>query len=123
MPIIKVTDKLLAAAIKATDWSKIDSMTDRDIARQIKSNPDAAPDQTAALKAGLFKPPVKPAQIKAVRRKTGLSQTQFAARLHLHVATIRNWEQGRTRPDGAALTLLTVIDRAPKMVMKTLQDK
>jgi putative transcriptional regulator len=121
MTIIKTNSKKVAKEIKKFDWSHVDAMTDKDIARQIASNPDAAPDMSAALKRGEFKRPIKPEQIKAVRHKTGLSQSRFAARLHLNVATIRNWEQGRTRPDGAAITLLTVIDREPKMVMRTLQ--
>ena len=31
-------------ALTATNWDKVDAMTDADIARQIASNPDAAPD-------------------------------------------------------------------------------
>jgi putative transcriptional regulator len=108
--------------LKKFDWSRVDAMSDKDIARQIRENPDAAPDMSAALRNGEMRRPIKPSQIRAVRRKTGLSQSRFAARLHLSVATIRNWEQGRTRPDGAAITLLTVIDRKPKMVMQALQE-
>jgi hypothetical protein len=37
------------------------------------------------------------------------------------VATLRNWEQGRTRPDGPARVLLTVIDRDPRAVLKALR--
>lgn len=122
MPIRKTNSKKASRELEKFDWSRIDAMTDKDIARQIASNPDAAPDQSASLKRGEFKRPIKPEQIKEVRRKTGLSQSRFADRLNLNVATIRNWEQGRTRPDGAALTLLTVIDREPKMVMRTLLD-
>ncbi len=122
MPITRTNSKEAARKARKFDWSRIDAMTDKDIARQIASSPDAAPDQSASLKRGEFKRPIKPEQIKKVRRKTGLSQSRFADRLKLNVATIRNWEQGRTRPDGAALTLLTVIDREPKMVMRTLLD-
>ena len=122
MTIIRVNSKQAAKALAKFDFSCVDAMTDEDIARQIASNPDAAPDQSKALRNGEFKRPIKPAQIKAVRRKTGLSQSRFAERLQLNVATIRNWEQGRTRPDAAAITLLAVIDHAPKMMMRTLQE-
>jgi putative transcriptional regulator len=121
MPIIRVSSKKAAKELKKFDWSRVDAMTDKDIARQIASNPDAAPDMTEALKNGAMRRPIKPKQIRAVRRKTGLSQSRFAARLRLNVATVRNWEQGRTRPDGAAITLLTLIDRLPKMIMQTLR--
>ncbi len=122
MRITKTNSKKAAKELKKFNWSHVDAITDRDITRQIASNPDAIPDMSTALKKGEFKRPIKPEQIKAVRRKTGLSQSRFAARLRLNVATIRNWEQGRTRPDGAAITLLSVIDREPKMVMRTLQE-
>jgi putative transcriptional regulator len=121
MPIIRVNLKQVAKELKKFDWSRADAMTDKDIARQIASNPDAAPDITDALKSGAFQRPIKPKQIEAVRRKTGLSQSRFAARLRLNVATVRNWEQGRTRPDGAAITLLALIDRLPKMTMQALR--
>ncbi len=122
MAIIKGNLKKALKELKNFDWKSFDAMTDKDIARQIVSNPDAAPDISRALKNGEFKRPIKPAQIKAVRRKTGLSQSRFAARLRLNVATVRNWEQGRTQPDGAAVALLTLIDREPKIAMRALQE-
>jgi putative transcriptional regulator len=122
MPIIKTNPKNAVKKLKQFNWSRVDAMTDRDLARQVAANPDAAPDITAALREGSMQRPIKPEEIKAVRRKTGLSQALFAARLRLNVATIRNWEQGRTHPDAAAVTLLTIIDREPKMVMQTLQS-
>ncbi len=120
MPIVKSNARNAAKKVRKIDWSRLDAMTDKDIARQMAENPNVAPDVTNALKSGAMRRPIKPEQIKAVRRKTGLSQTRFAERLRLNVATIRNWEQGRTRPDGAAITLLAVIDREPKIVMRTL---
>ena len=120
MLIMKINSRQAAKKAKKIDWSRIDAITDADIARQIAANPDAAPDMGVALKSGAMRRPIYPAQIKAVRRKTGLSQSRFAERLRLNVATIRNWEQGRTRPDGAAITLLTVIDREPRIVMRVL---
>ena len=122
MPITKTNAKQAAKKFKKFDWSQHDALTDNAIARQIASHRDAVPDTTAALKRGDFTRPIKPEQIKAVRRKTGLSQSHFAARLQLNVATIRNWEQGRTYPDGAAITLLTIIDREPKLAMRALQN-
>src|SRR5437879_2878635 len=51
--------------------------------------------------------------VRAVRRRLGLSQSEFAARFGFQPATLRNWEQGRTRPDGPARVLLAVIARHP----------
>ena len=38
-----------------------------------------------------------PIDVQAVRRKLGLSQSKFAARFGFTPATIRNWEQARSR--------------------------
>jgi len=122
MRITKTNSKKAAKTLKNFNWSRVDAMTNKGIARQIATNRDAAQDMTAALKRGSMRRPIKPEQIKFVRQKTGLSQSVFAARLNLNVATIRNWEQGRTQPDAAAITLLTLIEREPQVVMRTLQE-
>jgi len=54
--------------------------------------------------------------VRAVRRRLGLSQAAFAAKFGFQPATLRNWEQGRTRPDGPARVLLAVIARHPNAV-------
>ena len=59
--------------------------------------------------------------VRAVRRNLGLSQSQFAAKFGFQPATLRNWEQGRTRPDGAARVLLAVIARHPDAVEDALR--
>ncbi len=58
--------------------------------------------------------------VPAIRRSTGLSQTAFAGRIGVSVATLRNWEQGRRRPEGPARVLLSVIARNPRIVEETL---
>jgi putative transcriptional regulator len=59
--------------------------------------------------------------VRAVRRRLGLSQSEFAAKFGFQPATLRNWEQGRTRPDGPARVLLAVIARHPEAVEDTLR--
>ena len=54
--------------------------------------------------------------VRRMRRKMGLSQTEFAKRFGFTPATIRNWEQGRTSPDGPARVLLAVIAHHPEAV-------
>lgn len=58
--------------------------------------------------------------IKALRSKVGLSQTKFAALLHVNVGTLRNWEQGLREPTGPAKALLEAIRRDPTHVLKAL---
>ena len=49
-----------------------------------------------------------------------MTQEQFAAEFHIPLATLRNWEQGVSVPDTAALTYLRDIARDPKAVLKAL---
>jgi putative transcriptional regulator len=62
-----------------------------------------------------------PIDVRAVRQRLGLSQSKFAARFGFTPATIRNWEQGRTQPDGPARVLLTVITHHPEAVEDALR--
>jgi putative transcriptional regulator len=59
--------------------------------------------------------------VRAVRKRLGLSQAAFAAKFGFQAATLRNWEQGRTRPDGPARVLLAVIDQHPEAVEDALR--
>jgi putative transcriptional regulator len=59
--------------------------------------------------------------VRAVRRTFGLSQSEFAARFGFAPATVRNWEQGRTQPDGPARILLAVIAYHPDAVDDALR--
>jgi putative transcriptional regulator len=59
--------------------------------------------------------------VRAVRRKLGLSQSEFAVKFGFQPATLKNWEQGRTRPDGPARVLLAVIARHPEAVEDALR--
>lgn len=60
--------------------------------------------------------------VRAIRKRLGLSQDSFAKRFHLSPGTVRDWEQGRRRPEGAARTLLTIIDREPEAVRRALES-
>jgi len=59
--------------------------------------------------------------VRTVREKTGLSQSEFARLLRVSPKTLQNWEQHRRTPSGPAAALLTLADRAPEMVLSTLQ--
>lgn len=55
-----------------------------------------------------------------VRVRLGLTQKEFAEALHIPLATVRNWEQGRTVPDAPARALLTVVAREPDAAFAAL---
>jgi putative transcriptional regulator len=59
--------------------------------------------------------------VAAIRKRLHLSQGKFAARFGLSVATLRDWEQNRRRPDRIAATLLRVIDDAPETVERVVK--
>lgn len=60
--------------------------------------------------------------IVMLRRFVGLSQEHFAQALGISVHTLRNWEQGRRSPHGAALALLRIAARHPKIVRENLES-
>ncbi|MEX2127265.1 MAG: helix-turn-helix domain-containing protein [Xanthobacteraceae bacterium] len=59
--------------------------------------------------------------VKRMRRRLRLSQSEFAKRFGFTPARIRDWEQGRSRPDGAVRAYLMVIERDPRAVEKALK--
>lgn len=60
--------------------------------------------------------------VKAIRRRLGMSQSVFAERFGFSLGTVQNWERGHRRPEGAARALLKVIDRRPDAVLAALAE-
>jgi len=58
--------------------------------------------------------------VRKVRQKMRLSQAQFALKFGIPPATLRNWEQGRSRPDAPTRVLLAVIAAHPEAVEDVL---
>jgi putative transcriptional regulator len=58
--------------------------------------------------------------VSTIRSRTGLSQEAFARRIGVSVGTLRNWEQGRRKPEGPAKVLLALLERDPGIVERTL---
>ena len=52
-----------------------------------------------------------------------MTQEEFAARFHLPLGTVRDWEQGAHPPDRPAQVLLTVIAKDPDAVIRALENK
>jgi putative transcriptional regulator len=113
MAAIKVTPAMVQQALQETDWAAIDAQTDEDIARNVAADPDAAPLLSEAETAAAI--------ARSVRRQLGISQAEFAARYHVPIGTLRDWEQNRKQPDAPALAYLRVIAKEPDMVARALR--
>ncbi len=60
--------------------------------------------------------------VKAIRRRLGYTQVEFANRYGFALSALQEWEKQRRRPDRAARILLKVIDREPEAVDRALAD-
>jgi putative transcriptional regulator len=58
---------------------------------------------------------------RAIRKTLKLTQREFAARYHIPVATLRDWEQGRRVPDAPARALIAAIREEPEVVRRALK--
>ena len=80
--------------------------------------------QAGRIRRGEAKPSrvteVKSVNVKAIRRRLGKSQSEFARMIGVSVATLQNWEQGRRRPEGPARALLRVAAADPDAVAEAL---
>jgi len=62
-------------------------------------------------------------RIAALRARLRLSQPVFARALNVSPDTVRAWEQGKRRPDGAALRLLQVAERHPQAIVEHVRQR
>jgi len=60
--------------------------------------------------------------IAALRRFVGLTQEEFARAVGISVHTLRNWEQGRRKPEGPAIALLRIAARHPRIIREALRS-
>ena len=91
----------------------IPELTDRDFARAIPAR------LRNRLMLGQFE---SGADIAALRRFVGLTQTRFAEAMGISVHTLRNWEQGRRQPEGSAVALLRIAARHPRILRENLES-
>ena len=90
-------------------------VTETQIEKAARADPDAQP-----LSEADFKRMKRTPRAKIIRRSLELTQEEFAARYHIPLGTLRDWEQGRGEPDQPARAYLTVIARDPERVNRLL---
>ena len=102
-----------------TDWKRLSAMKEAELVARARSDRDARPVSRKLL--GEFqRVTLTPGEVRAIRRRSGLSQAAFAAAYGLNLRTLQDWEQGRAQPDGPARAYLRVIDREPRAVARAL---
>jgi putative transcriptional regulator len=60
-------------------------------------------------------------RVKIIREALQLTQEEFAARYHIPIGTLRDWEQERKEPDQTARAYLRVVAREPEVVRRALE--
>jgi putative transcriptional regulator len=93
-------------------------MTPEAVEKAARADRDAQPLTEADLKRMRRTP-----RAKIIRRALELTQEEFAARYHIPLGTLRDWEQGRTEPDQPARAYLTLIASDPDHVNRVLNPK
>ena len=77
--------------------------------------------QGAAIMKGTMRPSrsteFPESEVRKIREQYGLSQDRFASLMGISVATLRNWEQGRRKPEGPARVLLRVAAEHPEAIL------
>ena len=89
------------------DFKKIDATSDKDIADQQRFD-----DEQEIMEVAQF--------ARRVRKSVGMSQSEFSKSIEVSVETIRNWEQGKRVPTGAAKALLKVLNQSPELALIAL---
>ena len=89
------------------DKRRLDATTEQNIVLQQKAD-----DGDALLDAAKF--------ARRVRKRLGLTQLEFSHRIDVPLETIRNWEQGKRCPTGAAKALLKVLNKSPESALLAL---
>lgn len=101
----------------AEQRARLDTLSDDEVESLAKEDPDNLP-----LGAQELSRMAAARTVRRVREAAGLSQAKFAERYRINPARLRDWEQGRSAPDSAALAYLRVIEREPDAVTRALDE-
>lgn len=113
-----MSDDATMKKIGKHDWRRFDALTDEEVHAPALRDPDAR-----SVSDEEFRRARKVPRAKTLRRALGLTQEEFAARYHIPIGTLRDWEQGRSEPDQPARAYLHVIARDPEGARRALEEK
>ena len=91
-------------------------MAKRNLFKELKEGLEAIRDDPDSLTRHCLSAP----DIKAIRAKLRLSQSEMAVYLGVKPKTLQNWEQGLRKPTASAQTLLRVLEKEPEAVIRAL---
>lgn len=91
-------------------------MSEQEIATAAAADADARPMTPEELQTAR-----RVSRVKTLRRALGMTQEEFAARYHIALGTLRDWEQGRAEPDQTARAYLKAIAGDPAAVLHALE--
>ena len=115
--VIFVLDPKNPPQLTSEQKARLDAMTDEELEQNALDDPDNPPWTDEELERGILG-----RRVRLARQAIGLTQAEFAARFRIPVATLRDWEQGRRKPDATSLAYLTVIERDPEAVVRALES-
>ena len=118
MPTVRRSLSEILKSKPRADLERIRKTTDEEIDAMIAADPDTAADMSRRDWRRVISPRLP--DVRAIRRKLGLSQKEFAGRFGFSVRTVQEWEQGRAVPDRPARILLRVIEQSPKAVERAV---
>jgi len=114
MSTVRRSNKDIREGPGRIDRAKIATFTDHTIERFARDDKS----DVAQFGAPRFVPPQT--DVRALRDRLGLSQSEFASTYLLSVRTIQHWEQGQREPSEPARVLLYAIARDAKAVKRAL---
>jgi putative transcriptional regulator len=116
--------RMQKAVLRTNSKSRANSKTSSTVGQRIIEGLEEAVawSKGADIPVRVTKVQVPDVDVSKVRKRMGLSQAQFATKFGFSPATLRNWEQGRVRPDTPTRVLLAVIAKHPESVEDVLHD-
>lgn len=78
-------------------------------------------DYRAGKRAGFVTHAPESIDVRSIRASSRLTQEGFARTYGFSVASLRDWEQGRRKPERAARILLAMIAEEPETVKRVMQ--
>lgn len=117
MPTVKRSSQQIREGRGRVDAAKLATQTEADIKRFAREDES----ETADLGEPRYTPPW--VDVRALRERLGVSQSEFARRYLLSVRTVQQWEQDQREPSEPARVLLYAIERDPGALERVLNKR